>query len=266
MNFENLPKPLKIIILIILFGLIAAGIINYGDINIPRSPESAEAPSQETPKTITINLVVRDNSNNPLEGVKVNFVGNFSDEPVTNSNGYVKISFPDQEDIEIVMIKEGYKSKRVNVNTKVNQGKPITYFLDKINENSGSNEVSIKNIAQNKCFETTTIDNFEISLKECEQSGSTIILYLDIKNLGRSRDIKLYTNQSRIINSGNYYYAANTYIGQPLWRQNSQETIPHSTTVKAAFKFDDIIINQNEASFIELNTSISLIEFPDKSI
>lgn len=264
MNFiNNLPKSVKIAIPFILLGLLTAGILTFEDINTISNPEI----SGEEQQDINIGFVIRDGNNNPLENVSISFQGKeFVTERVTNSDGYVKLSLPDQEDVEIVMIKEGYGTKRVNFNTNIDRGKTITYYLNRLKDDPVENQVSIDKIVQNNCMETTTIDYFKFSLQKCEQSGSTLILYLDIKNLGRRRNITLYTNQSRIINSGNSFSAVATYIGQPSWRKYSQEKIPNNTSIKAAFKFDDIIIDRNETLFIELNTSISRLEFKNESI
>lgn len=264
--FNDLPKSIKILLLFMVFILFAVGAVQLNDLSNISDDTSSKVNEIEK---INVDFVIRDTDNNPLENVDVAFQGTGAVESRrTDSNGYVGINLPSRSDIEIVMKKEGYITQRQIINLEIDSEKTVTYYL-KQNENSTINQsntnIETSNIiSQNQCEKSVEIDEFKISLQKCEKLQSNLILYFVIENLGRPRNIAFYTNNSRIYdNSGNVNDASEVYIGQSKWSNSSQAKLPSEASIKAALKFNDLFIEQNNISVFELNTSLAKLEFRD---
>ena len=262
--FDNLPKSTKILLIVIVFGLVAAGAVQLNDLSIFLNNTS----DNEIEK-VNVSFVIRDDNNNPLENVNVAFQGTDTVESRrTDSNGYVSINMPSRQKIEVVMSKEGYITQRKTISLEIDSENTETYYLEK-NENSTINQSNTNLetshiISQNQCEKSIEIDEFKISLQKCEKLQSNLILYFVIENLGRPRNIAFYTNNSRIYDRlGNVNDASEVYIGQSKWSNSSQAKLPSEASIKAALKFNDLFIEQNNISVFELNTSLAKLEFRD---
>lgn len=261
--FQNLPQPVKIVLSLAIFLLV-------GIVSVDKIPNLfANNPEEKEQKQIDLSLVIRDDDNNPLEGVDVSFQGTGAVESRrTDTNGYVSINLPERQDIEIVMRKEGFKTKRQIMNLTIDSEKTVTYYLEsEVKSNSYLQPEINQTIAdvslQEKCQQNVPLNEFIFKIEKCERTGATLIIYLTIENIGRPRNLAIYSGHTRIIDDvGNDNYASKVYIGQSGWNNSSRIRLPHESSIKTGLKFENFFI-EKEPLLLEINTSISKIEFRD---
>ena len=66
----------------------------------------------------------------PIEQVEVRFIFNGAPAPrYTDSNGYVSVQIPKREDIEVILSKDGFQTKRQIMNLQADPNRTITVYL-----------------------------------------------------------------------------------------------------------------------------------------
>lgn len=265
--FQNLPPSIKntLLFLIVIFSLLGfTKLDDFTDFLVANNSEQEE-------QKINVGFVIRDSDDNPIEGVNVSFQGIGAVETRrTDSDGYVGISLTERQDIEIVMIKEGFKTKRKIINLDIDDKKTVTYYLENEVESNSSLKPKINQTiesissyisSQEKCQQDIPLDEFIFKIEKCERTGETLIISLTVENIGRPRNITIYSKYTRIIDDvGHDNNASEVYIGQLGWNNSVQIKLPHESSIKAGLKFEDFFIKK-EPLLLEINTSISKIEF-----
>ncbi|NEP09475.1 MAG: hypothetical protein F6K14_04430 [Symploca sp. SIO2C1] len=94
-----------------------------------------------SPKTIEVELIVKTEQGEFIEGAKIQFT--FDGPPETrwtNDEGYARVEIPQRDDIDVDITKEGFKTLNKTMNLKADPRRTRTYRLEKeeISDNSKS--------------------------------------------------------------------------------------------------------------------------------
>ena len=89
-------------------------------IGLRSSPEESQIEVLEQTEHIKVEFIVQGEDKQPIKDVEVQFRFAGAPEPkLTNTHGYVDISIPDRDDIDIVLTKEGFEIIDRTINLKV---------------------------------------------------------------------------------------------------------------------------------------------------
>jgi hypothetical protein len=82
--------------------------------------------------TVRVDFVIlSEETKQPLEDVKVQFVFNGAPEPRnTNSDGYTSITIPKRDEVQVTLTKDGYKTINREINLEADPKKTVTYFME----------------------------------------------------------------------------------------------------------------------------------------
>lgn len=210
---------------------------------------------------VPVEFVIQTTQGQPIEGVKIQFIFEGAPESaLTNTDGYARVSIPKRKDIDITLTKEEFKTIRRTINLNV-ENRTRTYQLERTNE-QGTSSLAVSTPIS--CKQTLDYEQFQFSVEDCQLSNQALTLTMLIKNFGKSREIYFYSNGTRIFDySGNENFANAVSIGDRGWGNSSGTTIPRDTSIKAALKFEDILLENNKIALLEINTSKFGLKFRD---
>lgn len=138
---ENSQKPLIAILVSVIAAVGASGtalFTNWSNI-FPNKPTStdqvANSPAKSQAELLDVKFNVYTKDNNPIESVEVQFISNGAPSPrYTDSNGYVTIEIPKRKDVEIVLRKNKFQTKRQILDLQTDLNRTFTVYLDRLTE------------------------------------------------------------------------------------------------------------------------------------
>lgn len=192
-SWQNLPKQLKIFILLLVTTLALTGLLNNLNNLITQSNEiitqqtnetknTAQKINNETKNQNTENkenievrfIVLSKDENTPLEKAEIKYI--FEGAPAsrfTNSDGYTNIEIPKRKNIDIIVKKEGYKDLIRQINLEVDRKRTIIYYLNKDEDKYLYNFK--KKYQEGETIQETTTSNLSGSLLNNDRDNDSIL-------------------------------------------------------------------------------------------
>ena len=113
-----------------------------------------------------------------------------------------------------------------------------------------------------KCHKSAILDSFSLELKRCNKSNTNVTFDLLITNIGKEREFTIYANGTRIFDfSGNENYAQKVLIGARTKDIYSTTLFPSRTRIKASINFEEVLLENNIISLLEIKTSSNNFRF-----
>ncbi|MBD2095307.1 carboxypeptidase regulatory-like domain-containing protein [Trichocoleus sp. FACHB-591] len=128
-NIKDWPLFIKICFGLIFLALVVAGLIEIPKLSEQQTSEQSN-PKQAATELVNVDIIVVSDTAKPLENVEVRLVSKGAPEVrKTNTDGFVQIDIPARRDIEITLIKEGFKTARYTINLNNDPNRTRTYYL-----------------------------------------------------------------------------------------------------------------------------------------
>lgn len=229
-----------------------------------------------------VDVIVREENLQPLQGVKVFFTSKGAPEVVeTDSNGYAQIKIPSRGDISVNLLKDGYQPKTFTINLKNNKENTRTYTLEKVNnkilspplpgnspDNAPNNSPNPKNEKKEstKSFEH---NGFKIDFMGCDREGKVNCKFSIVNLETENRIFYLYSRSRTFDSSGNEYNALQVWVSNNT--QNSfggfpaQSSLIQGVPVKAGVTFD-LPTELDSLAVLEVNFDNRIFQFRDVKI
>lgn len=113
-----------------------------------------------------------------------------------------------------------------------------------------------------KCHKTAILDSFSLELKRCNKSNTNVTFDLLITNIGKERKFSIFANGTRIFDfSGNENHAQKVSIGNRIKDIDSTTRFPSRTRIKASINFEEVLLENNIISLLEIQTSSNNFKF-----
>ena len=258
--FNNLPNSIKLVLSLIFVTIAAILGLNVNSLVHPDSS-----------KLVSVEFVVQTQEGKPIEGVEIQFISKGAPEPrLTNTDGYARIEVPNRSDIDVVLRKEGFKPIKRAINLQIDPDRTRTYVLESLSSKTSSHlskplpSISNSQHSNIACQQTLEYQQLDFKIKKCEKLNSTLTVSFVIKNLGRERDLSLFSSPIRIFDeAGNVNHATTVFIGDQEWNSVSNTTLPFNTSVKAGIQFEEVTIESSKIALLEIQTSTFKIKFRD---
>ncbi|NEP13960.1 MAG: hypothetical protein F6K14_27910 [Symploca sp. SIO2C1] len=104
-----------VIALLVFFVKLSTPIFKIKPPSSIESPSPIESPSSELSE---INLIVLNKENQPIEGVEVQFLLAPPESRLTNTAGYTRVEISKKKYVDIILIKEGFKTEKRAINVQ----------------------------------------------------------------------------------------------------------------------------------------------------
>ena len=112
--------------------------VTAGLVELPKYSDLGGTGQDEAPSSdlIEVDILVYTRDRNPIDSVEVSFLLKGTRiSKLTNTVGYTQIQVPSNENIDIILQKEGFQTQSHNIDPKIDPNKNREYVLEPIQSN-----------------------------------------------------------------------------------------------------------------------------------
>jgi len=127
---NSLPRSVKIFLFFVILGLLFSGFLSQDLIQSLSSNSQLSPSPSPTIEYIKVDFIIISKDNQPLEQVQVQFIFDGAPAPrFTNTDGYVRIEIPKRDNVNVLLVKEGFEDINREINLTADPNDTIQFIM-----------------------------------------------------------------------------------------------------------------------------------------